>query len=460
MRIVMIGAGYVGLTTGACLAELGHDVTCQDLDEARIAQLRAGKCPIFEPGLDDLIARNSACGRLNFTSDPGEHLAEADIVFIAVGTPTLASGDIDLSYIEAAGRAIAPVIKSGAVIVVKSTVVAGTCRWLREVVAEARGGLDFALASNPEFLREGSAVNDFLDPDRVVLGTDDPRTCSVLLELYQPLAERGVPVLCTTTTNAELIKYASNAMLALRIGFINDVADLCEEVAGDVEVVARGVGLDKRIGPAFLKAGPGFGGSCFPKDTKAFAAIGRAHGRPQTLIEALITKNEARKRRLAQRVLDEIGARARGKRVAVLGLTFKAGTNDMRESPSLSIIPALQEAGVKVTAFDPKAGLEAQRLLPGVTLCDDPYEAAEDADAVLVLTDWSEIRSLDLDRLAQVMSGRLLADYRNLFSAEAVLSAGLRHISIGRPALASEPAPDTSRVPVRAGAERSAASSS
>ncbi|MBS9721881.1 UDP-glucose/GDP-mannose dehydrogenase family protein [Tianweitania sp. BSSL-BM11] len=433
MKITIIGAGYVGLTSGTCLAELGHHVTCIDMNEDRVARLRAGEVPIYEPGLQELMASNIQAGRLLFSADTVDGAADADAVFIAVGTPSLADGDIDLSFVQDAARGIARVIKPNCVVVVKSTVVVGTCKALREIIAEERGALDFSIASNPEFLREGTAVRDFLEPERVVFGSDDPRACAVLEQIYQPLADRGVTVMRTSNANAELIKYSANAFLALKIGFINDVANLCEQVGGDVSAVAAGIGLDTRIGSAFLSAGPGFGGSCFPKDTRAFAATGRKHDAPQGLIETLIEGNEARSRMLAERVLRELGSKANGATIAVLGLAFKANTDDIRDSPSLAIIPWLQKAGCRIKAHDPKAMTEAAKQLDDITFCDNAYDAARDADGVIVLTEWDEYRHLDLAKIAGTMRGALLADYRNLWLPSDMTDLDLTYLSIGRP---------------------------
>jgi len=455
MNITMIGAGYVGLTTGACLAELGHRVICVDQDENRVAMLRRGDIPIYEPGLEELVARHGAAGALRFSCDSSTAVKAADAVFLAVGTPSRRDGDVDLSFVEAAARQIAPALPPNCVVVVKSTVPVGTCRFLREVIAESRAALDFSVASNPEFLREGSAVSDFLNPDRVVIGSDDARARGLLEAIYAPFRARGVPVLCTTNGNAELIKYSANAFLALKIGFINDVADLCEQAGGDVGTVALGIGLDKRIGQSFLAAGPGFGGSCFPKDTRTFAATGRRFGAPQTLVETLIESNEARRQRLAERILAALGPRLRGARVAVLGLAFKADTDDVREAASLAIIPILQEAGCAVRASDPKANDAAARVLSGVQFFSDPLEAAKGADLVAVLTEWEAFRRLDLGRLAQAMRGDTLVDFRNLWQPRVVAEHGLRYVSVGRPATAS--AAKSRKVGGKAAAERTAA---
>ena len=434
MQVVMIGAGYVGLTTGACLAEIGHSVTCVDVDAARIDALNRGEMPIYERGLDELIARNRTAGRLHFSKRGALAAAEADAVFLAVGTPARVDGDADVSYIEAAARNIAPVLKPNAVVVVKSTVAVGTCRRLREIIADGRAGLDFSVASNPEFLREGSAIQDFLYPDRIVIGADDRRASARLEDLYRPLAERGVPIILTGTANAELVKQAANAFLALKIGFINDVADLCEKVGGEIEAVARGIGLDKRIGKDFLSPGPGFGGSCFPKDTRAFAAAGRKYQAPQSLIETLILKNESRKIALARRVLSELGDRPQGASITILGLAFKANTDDVREAPALTMIPILQDAGVTVRAHDPQAMVAARLRLQNVSFFECPYSASRGADVVLILTEWDQYRSLDLREMSALMKGKTLVDYRNLFTPGDVTRHGLRYVCLGRPA--------------------------
>lgn len=427
MRITIIGAGYVGLTTGACLADLGHTVTCVDVDAGRVADLQAGHLPIYEPGLDAVMARNRTEDRLSFSADVDASVAEAGAIFLAVGTPSRPDGSIDLSYIERAAQQIARPMRHDTVVVIKSTVVAGTARRLREIIAEARGGLDFSVASNPEFLREGSAVGDFMCPDRIVIGADDPAAARVLETIYAKLIAGGANWLATSTTNAELIKYAANALLALKIGFINEVADLCEVIGGDVSAVARGIGLDKRIGSAFLSAGPGFGGSCFPKDTRAFAALGRQRGAPQRIIETLIARNEDRKEAIARRILDELGHGA-GKRVAVLGVAFKADTDDVREAAALSIVPLLVEAGCKVSLHDPKARVD----IPGAAWFATPYGAADGADLLVILTEWDEYRALDLDRMASLMRGDTIFDCRNLIEPELAEGSGLRLIALGR----------------------------
>ncbi|MCF6367692.1 UDP-glucose dehydrogenase family protein [Rhizobium halophilum] len=430
MDVIMIGAGYVGLTTGACLAELGHRVTCVDNDASKVARLKRAEIPIYEPGLSELIGKLVSAGRLSFSDDLAEVAPHAQLAFIAVGTPSAPNGDIDLSYVKNAAVGLAPLLKPDAVIVIKSTVVAGTAKLVRELVTEVRGRDDVHVASNPEFLREGSAIRDFLEADRIVAGADDRRAAEVLALLYEPLRAKGVPFVATNTTNAEMIKYAANAFLALKIGFINEVADLCEAAGGDVAAVADGIGLDHRIGRAFLNAGPGFGGSCFPKDTRAFAAIGRRYGQPQLIVETLIERNEARKAALSDRILSELKAGSR--RVAILGTAFKANTDDVRDSAALTVIPLLKKAGAKITAHDPKARHETERHLKGISWADCPYEAATNADAVVILTEWEEYAALDLARLAKAMAGRSLLDFRNLFAAEEVNRHGLRYIATGR----------------------------
>lgn len=435
MKILVLGAGYVGLTTSACLAELGHEVTCCDIDDTRVASLNRAEVPIFEPGLSELIAAQMEAGRLRFSADAEAMAGDVAAVFVAVGTPSAPNGDIDLSYVEAAAIGIAPHLRKNAVVIIKSTVVAGTARRVKKLVDASRGTSDIAVASNPEFLREGSAINDFLCADRIVIGVDDASSEALLLDLYKPLTDTGIPLLATQTVNAELIKYAANALLALKIGFINDVADLCEALGGDVSAVADGIGRDHRIGGAFLAAGPGFGGSCFPKDTRAFASTGRKFGAPQPLIETLIDSNEARKAALADRIITATPARGR---VAVLGTSFKANTDDVREAAALTIVPRLIEAGLEVHAHDPQPGA-AKPLLPGVQWHDTAMEAAQGADVTVVLTEWDEYRALDLLRLAKTMRGRQLLDFRNILTGEAAARAGLHYHGIGRPSVAPKP---------------------
>jgi UDPglucose 6-dehydrogenase len=433
MRVVMIGAGYVGLTTGTCFASLGCDVCCVDLNEKRIRDLAQGEVPIFEPGLSELIAQSTAAGKLRFSSDLAAEVASADFVFIAVGTPSGPDGDIDLSFVEAAARDVGCTIPDNALVVVKSTVVAGTARAVGEILKKQRGGRSTRVASNPEFLREGSAISDFMQADRIVVGADEPDTAAAMRELYRPLIERGVPFISTTTTDAELIKYAANAFLALKIGFINDVANICENAGGDVAAVARGIGTDRRIGENFLQPGPGFGGSCFPKDTRAFAATGRRFRSPQPLIERLIAANEERKAMLSDRILTALAGNESA-RVAVLGMAFKARTDDVRESAALTVIKALVEAGVEVSGHDPKARLQAESILgASVTWHDDAYSAVRGTDAVVIMTEWDEYRDLDLKKLTDLMTGRHLFDFRNILDADSATRHGLFYHSLGRP---------------------------
>jgi UDPglucose 6-dehydrogenase len=431
MRVSIIGAGYVGLTSGVCLAELGHEVICADIDKDRIAMLNNGVMPFKELGLGEMMPRNRLTGRLTFTDDVIEAVAERDIVMIAVGTPKGSDGEADLSSVRNAARLIARAMASKTVVTLKSTVVVGTAREVREIIAEERGALDFWVTSNPEFLREGNAVSDFLNPDRIVIGADDRDAAERLMELYSPLLSRGVSLIETGTVNAELIKYAANAFLALKIGFINDVADLCENIDGDIMAVAKGIGLDRRIGESFLSPGPGYGGSCFPKDTEAFAATGRIHHARQPLVETLIDRNRKRRRRIADRILDEV-AGLRKPTVSVLGIAFKANTDDVRESPALEVITILQERGVKIKAFDPWASAMAASLLPDVVLCGDPYEAVADTDLAVVLTEWDMFRSLDLDRIGEAMRRRILFDCRNILVPKDVAQHGFRYLSVGR----------------------------
>lgn len=432
MRVTVVGAGYVGLTTGVCLSELGHDVICADIDRARIARLREGVLPFKEEGLETLASQNISRGRLRFTSDLAAAAAGRDILLIAVGTPKGADGEADLSFVRQAARSIAPVMAPKTVVTLKSTVVVGTAREVREIIAEERGGLDFWVTSNPEFLREGSAVKDFLSPDRIVIGADDREAGDRLLELYKPLLDKGIPCVETGTANAELIKYAANAFLALKIGFINDVADLCENIEGDISAVAKGIGLDRRIGPSFLMPGPGYGGSCFPKDTAAFAQTGRLFSAPQPLIDTLIARNDLRKQRIAARVVEALSGVAKPI-VAVLGVAFKANTDDVRDSAALHIIPALQRAGIIVRAYDPWAHAGASDVLATVVWAENLYAAARGADLLLVLTEWDLFRSMDLGKLKSAMRGRAIFDCRNLLDQTAVVRHGFAYTSVGRP---------------------------
>lgn len=430
MRTGVIGAGYVGLTTAACLAELGHDVVCCDVDEARLERIRHGNLPMHEPELPELVARHMATGALRFQSSVSACAAESEVVFVTVGTPSLPNGDIDLRQVAAACESFARSLGHGTVVAIKSTVSAGTCQKMRELIARRSRGLAFSVASNPEFLREGSAVADFMRPDRIVIGAEDPRTSAVLRQVYRPLERRGVPFLVTTTINAELVKHAANAMLALKIGFINEVADLCEAVGGDVRDVARGIGLDSRIGGSFLMAGPGFGGSCFPKDTRAYAATGRRCGAVQDIVEMLIRRNDQRTAQLARRVIEAGRIPPRG-RVGILGLAFKAGTDDIRESASLAIIRELKSRGIGIRAHDPQAIDNARRLMSAEELVDSPYEAARGADALIVATEWPDYASLDPARIARSMKGAAVFDFRNVLPWKVGEMHGLRLARIG-----------------------------
>ncbi|WP_417768480.1 UDP-glucose dehydrogenase family protein [Stappia sp.] len=435
MRIAMIGTGYVGLVSGVCFSEFGFDVTCVDIDAAKIGRLNAGEVPIYEPGLDALIERNLEEKRLSFTTDLEAAVAAANVVFIAVGTPSRrGDGEADLTYVFAAARQVAKAMRPGTVVVIKSTVVVGTCRKVAEIIREERPGVDFSIASNPEFLREGSAIEDFMRPDRVVTGAEDERAEAALPRLYRPLYLRETPILVTSLENAELTKYAANAFLALKITFINEIANLCEKVGADVQKVASGIGLDNRIGGKFLHAGPGFGGSCFPKDTTALAATGQRHGAPLRLVETTIEVNEARKRDMAARVLAALGPQVAGKRVGILGIAFKPNTDDVRDAPSLVIVPALQAAGVEVVAHDPEARGQAEPLLPGLVWRDNPYDVADGVDVLAVVTEWNAYRGLDLAEIARRMSGRNVVDMRNIWQAADVVAAGLDYQGIGKPA--------------------------
>ncbi len=432
----MIGAGYVGLVSGACFSEFGFEVDCVDVDADKVAQLRNGIIPIFEPGLSDLVARNNKSGRLHFTTDLAGSVAGSDVVFIAVGTPgRTGDGEADLSYLWAAVDQVAAALKPGTVVVTKSTVVVGTTARIRAAIAAARPGLDFSVASNPEFLREGSALEDFMRPDRVVAGIEDDRARRVLSNLYRPLNLREAPVLFTSLENAELIKYASNAFLAMKITFINEMADLCEKAGGDVQHIAKGLGLDARIGSKFLHAGPGYGGSCFPKDTKALAATGRKLGAPIELVEKVIEINDARKLAMADKVIAALGDAA-GKTACVLGVSFKPNTDDMRDAPSLAIIPRLQQAGVRVRASDPAAMDNARQMLPGVEWFDNEYEAAEGADVVVIATEWNAYRGLNFERLRAAVNAPLIVDLRNIYRLIDLENSGFHYISIGRPEVA------------------------
>ena len=434
MRVAMIGAGYVGLVSGACFAELGHIVTCVDKDARKIEALERGEMPIYEPGLAELVGKNVREGRLSFTTSLPEAVDGAAAVFIAVGTPSRrADGLADLTYVYQAAREIASVLQGYAVVVTKSTVPVGAGDEIARIIADIQPGADLSVVSNPEFLREGAAIADFMAPDRVVIGTDDERARAVMHELYRPLADKRVPILYTQRRGAELIKYAANAFLATKITFINEIADLCEQADADVEEVAHGIGLDHRIGPKFLSAGPGYGGSCFPKDLLALLKAGLDFGVPIRSIETIISINDQRKRAMARRIIAVCGGSIRGRTVAVLGLTFKADTDDMRESPAISIITALQDAGAKVRAYDPQGMEQARSVLNAVEYATDPYACAKGADALVVMTEWSMFRDLDLIRIRSLLGRPIVVDLRNIYRPEEMAKLGFTYLSVGRP---------------------------
>jgi UDPglucose 6-dehydrogenase len=434
MKIAMIGVGYVGLVSGACLAEFGHEVVCVDKQRSRIDGLNKGVMPIYEPGLDSLVARGVETSTLTFTTELAQAVTGADAVFIAVGTPSRrGDGHADLGYVYAAVEEVADALTGPSVIVLKSTVPVGTNRSVAEIMAERRPDLTIDVASNPEFLREGAAIEDFMRPDRIIVGAETDRARAVMADVYRPLALREAPVLFMSLESAELTKYAANAFLATKISFINEIANLCEHVGADVQQVAKGIGTDRRIGPKFLHPGPGYGGSCFPKDTLALARTAQMNDSPLRLVETVIAINDQRKREMAARILEALDDSAHGKRVAVFGVTFKPETDDMRESPSLVIVPALIGAGATVTVCDPQGEREGRDLLPGVTWETDPYRAAAGADALIVLTEWNLFRGLSLPRLHDAMNGDVLVDLRNIYDAALAVSAGFRYQSVGRP---------------------------
>ena len=434
MRIAMIGSGYVGLVSGACFAQLGHDVVCVDKDADKIDRLRRGHIPIYEPGLDRLIADNMRAERLTFSGDLANAVSEADAVFIAVGTPTRrGSGHADLSYVYAAAREIATAMRGYTVIVTKSTVPVGTGCEVARIIRKVQPDADFDIASNPEFLREGAAIEDFMKPDRVLIGVESDRAREVMAAIYRPLNLIQTPIVFTNIETAEVAKYAGNAFLATKITFINEIADLCEKVGADVHDVARAIGLDGRIGRKFLHPGPGFGGSCFPKDTLALAYLARAMDAPQTIVEQVINVNNARKKKMARKVIEFCGGSVAGLTIGVLGLTFKANTDDMREAPSLDIVPALQVEGAKVVVFDPQGMTEAGRLLSGITFAKSAYEAATEADLLVIITEWPEFRGLDPHRIKQAMRQPRIVDLRNIFDPQQMRDLGFTYEGIGRP---------------------------
>ena len=434
MRVVMVGAGYVGLVSGACFAEFGADVTCVDVDRSRIDRLQAGEIPIYEPGLEDLVGRNTAGGRLRFAVGPGSEVGAADLVFISVGTPARrGDGHADLRYVHDAAKMLAPHLQDYTVIVTKSTVPVGTAREVRRLLREACPEADFDVASNPEFLREGSAIEDFMRPDRIVLGVESARAEALLRELYRPLNLIETPVLATGIESAELTKYASNAFLATKISFINEIAVLCEATGADVHAVARGMGLDGRIGRKFLHPGPGYGGSCFPKDIAALARIAAEREVPARIIEATMAVNAAQRDRMKEKIRTALGGYVAEKRIGVLGLTFKPETDDMREAPSLHVLPPLIDEGARVRAHDPQGMDEAAARLPeSVRFCADPYEVAKTADAVVLMTEWNAYRGLDLERVRDSMRGRAFVDLRNVYEPGAMRALGFRYCGVGR----------------------------
>jgi len=433
MKITMIGSGYVGLVSGACFSDFGHDVVCVDKDASKIEALQAGRMPIYEPGLDQLVATNVAAGRLTFTTDLATAVAGADAIFIAVGTPSRrGDGHADLTYVFEATKEIAAAVTGPTVVVTKSTVPVGTGDRVEEILREERPDIDIAVVSNPEFLREGAAIGDFKRPDRIVIGSEDARAREVMREVYRPLYLNESPILFVSRRTSELIKYAANAFLATKITFINEIADLCEAVGANVQDVSRGIGLDNRIGAKFLHAGPGYGGSCFPKDTLALLKTAEDHESPVHIVEAVVKVNDSRKRAMGRKVLHALGDEPRGKTVAVLGLTFKPNTDDMRDAPSLAVVQSLQDAGVTVRAFDPEGMEAAKAMMPDVVFCKDAYEAAAGADAVTIVTEWDTFRALDLRRLASVMTEPVMVDLRNVYRPDDVRKLGFAYSSVGR----------------------------
>jgi UDPglucose 6-dehydrogenase len=433
MQIAIIGSGYVGLVSGTCFADFGHQVTCVDQDTRKIAALQAGIMPIYEPGLDALVGKNAREGRLAFTTRLAEAVGQADAVFIAVGTPSRrGDGHADLSYIHAAAAEIAGALAGYTVIATKSTVPVGTGDDVERIIRQTRPEAEFAVVSNPEFLREGAAISDFKRPDRIVVGTDDARAKEQMTEVYRPLFLNQPPILFTERRTAELIKYAANAFLAMKITFINEIADLCEAVGANVQEVARGIGLDNRIGSKFLHAGPGYGGSCFPKDTVALVKTGQDHGAPLRIVETVVAVNEQRKRAMARKVIAACGGSVRGKTIALLGLTFKPNTDDMREAPALAIIGALQDAGAHIRVYDPVGMAQAKALLDGVDYAENAYACVTGADALVIVTEWDEFRALDLERTKALMRSPILVDLRNIYRPVDMARRGFRYHSVGR----------------------------
>ncbi len=440
MHLAILGTGYVGLVTGACFAEMGHSVVCVDIDSAKISQLKKGIIPFYEPGLEALVETNAAKGRLSFASQPREAIAAAEIVFIAVGTPPQAgAGDADLSFVYDAAKTIATHMRGFTIVVTKSTVPLGTGEEIEAILRKRRPDAEFAVVSNPEFLREGSAIADFKRPDRVVIGADHARARAMMSELYEPLRRELIPIVFTQRRTAELIKYATNAFLATKISFLGEIADLSERVGADVEEVARGMGLDRRIGMQFLRAGPGYGGSCFPKDTVALLSTAKSCGVPLKIVETVVGVNSARKRAMADRIIEACGGSVRGKAIALLGLSFKPNTDDMREAPSLAIVPALQKAGARLRAYDPAARSQARRWLPELKTVSDLQTCLDGADAAVIITEWDEFRELDLRRAKKLLRKPLIIDLRNMFEPSEMADRGISYFSIGRAATVERP---------------------
>jgi nucleotide sugar dehydrogenase len=435
MRITIIGSGYVGLVSGACFADFGHRVFCIDKDKRKIDALNDGRIPIYEPGLDELVANNVKEGRLSFGLEIDDAVAQSEVVFIAVGTPSRrGDGHADLSYVYAAAREIARAMDGFTVVVTKSTVPVGTGDEVERIIREERPDADFAVVSNPEFLREGAAIQDFKIPDRIVVGIEDERAREPMIDVYRPLYLNKSPLIFVSRRTSELIKYAANAFLAMKITFINEVADLCEAVGANVQDVAHGIGLDNRIGAKFLNAGPGYGGSCFPKDTMALVKTAQDYASPIRLIETTVSVNDTRKRAMARKVVAACGGDIRGKTMAVLGLTFKPNTDDMRDSPAISIIQALKDAGAKVKGYDPQGMEEAKKIIEGIDYVENEYDCVTDADAVIIVTEWNQFRALDFERVKELAAAPVLVDLRNIYRADQMAKAGFTYVSIGRPA--------------------------
>ncbi len=452
MRVAMIGTGYVGLVSGACFADFGHEVTCVDKDAGKIAALERGEIPIFEPGLDDLVATNVKAGRLKFSTALAPAVQAADAVFIAVGTPSRrGDGHADLSFVYDAAREIAAALEGFTVVITKSTVPVGTGDEVERIIRETRPDADCTVVSNPEFLREGAAIRDFKHPDRIVVGTTDSQAREVMSELYRPLYLNREPIMFTDRRTAELIKYAANAFLATKITFINEIADLAEKVGADVQEIARGIGLDNRIGAKFLHAGPGFGGSCFPKDTVALLKTGQDYAAPLRIVEAVVAVNDARKRAMARKVAHALGGEVRGRTIAVLGLTFKPNTDDMRDAPSIPLITALQDMGAKVRAYDPAGMEQAKAVIGNVAFCQDAYDCAKGASALVIVTEWEQFRALDFERLKEVMERPVLVDLRNVYPPEEVARAGFAYESVGRAGKTMRAPPPLPRLPRKRG---------